>query len=165
MFFGIEPVKRFQINWTVIIIALVNGAECLLFPAIERMLTIGTPITGFRLFVLFAELRETAADFTADLTSELTIVEIEEFGRRITIRTGRAMGYIVAPVAMLDGLQRMTMSSFEMSQQLLPIQGWLRRRCMLKRSEWVYVEVPVVRMFFLKSSLGLTSGFRLAKTS
>ena len=81
----------------------------------------GTPVTGFGLSVLFAELREAAADFAANLASEFPVVEIEIFGRSVAMRTGRANRYIVGPVAVMDGLQRMALRCFKMSQQLLPV--------------------------------------------
>jgi hypothetical protein len=52
----------------------------------------------------------------------------------------------------------------ELRQQFFPILGfWWRFK--LKGSKRIYEEVPVVGMFFLKSSLGFTSGLRLDKIS
>ncbi len=76
----------------------------------------GTPIVGFWFSLLFAELREAVTDFTANLTSELTIVEIEKSGRSATMRTGRANRHIARWVAVMDGLQRKAVSVLKTRQ-------------------------------------------------
>jgi len=76
----------------------------------------GTPIVGFGFSLLFAELREAVTDFTANLTSELTIVEIEKLGWGVTMRTGRANRHFTRWVAVMDGLQRMAVSVLKTSQ-------------------------------------------------
>lgn len=146
-------------------VALVNGHERVLFPAIECVCAIGAPIMGFGFSQRFVELRKTVADFATNLTSELAVVEIEILGRSATMGTGCALGHFSGALAMFDRRTRMAVSLLKTSQPFLPVR---RGRSWWRGLEWperVYIEVPVVRMFFLKSSLGLSSGLRLARTS
>jgi len=48
-FLRIEFGQGFQIGRAFVIVALVNGAECLLFPAIQGVCAMGTPEFGFGL--------------------------------------------------------------------------------------------------------------------
>jgi len=67
-----------------------------------------------------------------------------------------------------DGSDGVAMFLFKFVKNLSPTFGeeWIGRFWIFSnRTGGVYVEIPVIRMFFLKSSFGLTSGLRLAKTS
>lgn len=68
-------------------------------------------------------------------------------------------------VAMRDRQKWTSMDLLKLSQQFAPVQLWFFGRRLYQRPERVYIEVPVVRMFFLKSSLGFTSGLRFARMS
>lgn len=129
------------------------------------MLAIRTPVASLGFSEWLTELREIVTDFAADLAPELAIVEVKKVSRGITMSTTGVVGHFVFGIAMTDGFQRVTVTLFKLSQQLLPICRWLLWRRGLKRPDRVYIEVPVVRMFFLKSSFGFISGLRLARMS
>ena len=81
----------------------------------------GTPITGFWCPLLLAELREAIADFATNLSSELAIIKIEKLGWSTTVRTRRSIRHFARWIAVMDGLQRIAVSLFKTSQQLLPV--------------------------------------------
>ena len=123
------------------------------------------PISGFGFSEWFTKLRQTAADFAANLSSEFAIVEIEKSGWRPTMGTGCIFWYFSDALAVLDRRKGVAMSLLKISEQVLPVRSWRSGWSFLQWPERVYIEVPVVWMFFLKSSLGLISGLRLARTS
>jgi hypothetical protein len=68
----------------------------------------------------------------------------------------------------LYGLQLVSVDSFKIFEKFFPGKRrfrWCRFWPFLKRWKRVYIEFPVVRMFFLKSSFGFTSGLRFARIS
>lgn len=162
---GIESGQRLEIDRAGVIVTLVNGALELLFPAIEGMPTIGAPEFGFGFSERFMELEKMTANFTTDLLTKFAIVVVKKFIWGLTVGAASTFGDFLLRTAMLHRVERMTVIFLKGCEQVLPMFGWLWGRLKLQWPEWVYVEVPVVRMFFLKSSLGLTSGLRFANTS
>lgn len=123
-----------------------------------------TPVFGFGFSKRLVNLGKMVADLATDLFAKLAVIEVKKLGRRLAVWTRTALRYGLLRAAMLHRRKRISVSLLKGDQPLFPIFRWLTLRLVLKGSERIYIEVPVVRMFFLKSSLGLTSGLRLAST-
>lgn len=114
----------------------------------------------------FGQLKKFVANFTTNLCTLLTIIEIEIISRGLTTRACGHRGYGERLPTMLNRLERMTVFAFKGHEEFLPIQRRLFG-CGRGGDWWGGIDevVAVVGMFFLKSSLGKISGLRFCKTS
>lgn len=74
------------------------------------MEAIGAPVLGFGFSKLFANLEKEVTDFTPDLLTTLTIVEVKKLGRRLTVWAGGELRDFIIRIPMLNGLKRTTVS-------------------------------------------------------
>lgn len=150
-----------------VIVAFVNGTERLLFPTIEGIAAMGTPVFSFGFTETLGQLKQGATEFTTQLLTAHPIVEVEKFPGGFAFSTDYVFRDSILRVPMLDGLRRMPERTFKFLEELFPIENGLGRlgsRFFGKGWKRVYIEVPVIGVFFLKSSRGFTSGLRSAKT-
>jgi hypothetical protein len=139
-----------------------------LFPPVEGIVTVWAPVFGFGFAKPFVDLEERMTDFAPDLLPAFSVIEIEKGRRSLTFWTGSGFGHIFISAATLDGFQLVSVDFLKIFEKLFPGKrrfGWFGFLPFLTRCKWVYKEFPVVRMFFLKSSFGFTSGLRFARIS
>jgi hypothetical protein len=102
------------------------------------------------------------------LLATLAIVEVKELRGGFTVWTDDLFGDFFIGATTLDGFKSVAVGSLKFLKKLFPIQSWFVRfgRWLAgKGAKRVYIEVPVIGVFFLKSSFGFTSGLRLARMS
>ena len=81
-----------QIVRTAVVITFVEGAIRAVFPAIESLLTVRTPVDGFARSIARGEGRQAGADFAENLSGLAAIVEVEVVSRSLAVARATKIG-------------------------------------------------------------------------
>jgi len=135
--------------------ALVESEERLLFPAIESAAAVGTPIACARGFASPSfDLREAPADLASQLRTLLAVVEVKAAAGRAAMSAGVAGGNMsFSGVLSSDRHKRSAVLSFVLGEKLAPVErrsGDIRLRSLSQRRLGINGKLPIVRMLLAK---------------
>ncbi len=161
----VQGLLLLEVGRAVVAGAFVNRAVGALFPAVQGAVAVGAPVRSWGGTMARSPLRQTAADFAAQLGAPAAIVEVEKIPRGAAMSAATGGREQVGP-STPDRSQRPRLGFQVLGTQLLPVERGpvtLHGRKLGEGSLGVHIEIAVVRMLLAKIIAGWDLGLRIGK--